>query len=261
MFSPGMNPYARQMEERKKRIQENLSKIKFKIAVLSGKGGVGKTTVAVNVAAVLSKKWKIGILDADIDCPNVNKFLGINERLPMQGEKTIAPIEKFGLKVVSMASLQEAEDTAIMWRGPLIANTLSQFLENTNWGELDCLIFDAPPGTSDVAMSLMQNVDISGIIVVSSPQSVSLIDARKTINMARQFKVKIIGLVENMSGEMFGNGTVEKLAKKIGENFLGSIHLNRKICEITEKGLIPAIENSEIRKEFEKIAENMQKML
>lgn len=256
-----MNPYARQMEERKRKISENLSQIKYKIAVMSGKGGVGKTTVAVNVAAVLSKKWKTGILDSDIDCPNVNKFLGINERLPMQGEKTIVPIEKFGLKVVSMASLQEAEDTAIMWRGPLIANTLAQFLENTNWGELDCLIFDAPPGSSDVAMSLMQNVDISGIVIVSGPQSVSLVDARKMINMARQFHVKIIGLVENMSGEMFGKGTVEELAKKIGENFLGSILLNKKICEITEKGQVPAIESREIRKEFEKITEKIQQRL
>ena len=160
------------MEERKKKIQENLSKIKYKIAVMSGKGGVGKTTVALNIAAVLSEKFKVGVLDADIDCPNMNRFLGINEHLPMQGEKTIVPIEKFGLKVVSMASLQEAEDTAIMWRGPLIANTLSQFLENTNWGELDFLIFDCPPGTSDVAMSLMQNADLSRIVIVSTRQSV-----------------------------------------------------------------------------------------
>ncbi len=642
MFSQGTNPFARQMEERKKKIQQNLSKIKYKIAVMSGKGGVGKTTVAVNIAALLSKKGKTGILDADIDCPNVNKFLGINERLPMEGEKTIVPIEKLGLKVVSMASLQEAEDTAIMWRGPLIANTLAQFLENTKWGELDYLIFDAPPGclssevtifgspqikpiidinqfsniysvdaslskeskkwvfngkliksnvkrvlstgiapllrlktkirsvlcttnhpilvveksnsargakrlawkkagqikagdiavilkklpdegkafdlpkleskskkpikviskttedflrvigffigdgyvrlngkdrflgvwfaepdngkyrkkyenllsmlfnaniftqkkefailsnvvcelfvklglhkkalekrvpdwifalpypqiesfiegycdadghrrisksghrragwlnfespnmlllsdvrnlcimigwhvtnlnnrtrtnvlpsgkkitsvfwgfeankqnannrfganlirgriigkglendylgfskilkiedagegetfdlqleenhnfiangfivhnTSDVALSLMQNVDISGIIVVSTPQEVALTDARKAMNMAKQFGVKILGLVENMSGDMFGKGTVEQLAKQTGETFLGRISLDKKLREITEQGKIPAVENSKIRKEFEKITENIQKRL
>lgn len=261
MFSPGMNPFARQMEERRKKIQENLGKIKCKIAVMSGKGGVGKTTVAVNLAAMLAEKGKTGILDADIDCPNVNRFLGIKERMAMHGEKTIIPVEKYGLKIVSMASLQEAEDTAIMWRGPLIANTLAQFLENTKWGELDFLVFDCPPGTSDVAMSLMQNAGITGIAVVSTPQSVSIIDAQKAINMAKQFNVKIFGLIENMSGEIFGKGTVEKMAKKIGQNFLGQITLDKKIADYSERGQVAAMENKEIRIQFEKIAQNIFKQL
>lgn len=249
------------MDERKKKIQQNLSKIKYKIAVMSGKGGVGKTTVTVNLAAAFSKKFKTGIMDADIDCPNLNKFLGIKEKLPMKGEKTIFPIEKFGIKTVSMASLQESEDLPIMWRGPLIANTLAQFLENTEWEEVDLLIFDTPPGTSDVAMSLMQNVELSGVIVVSTPQSVSIVDAKKTINTAKQFNVKVLGLIENMSGEVFGENTVEKAAKEMGQNFLGKISLNKKFNEFAEKGKIAAKEDTQIEKEFEKIEQNVLKQI
>lgn len=255
------NPFAQQMQQRLQRTWENLSKIRFKVAIMSGKGGVGKTTVAVNLAAVLAEKMRVGLLDADIDCPNVNRFLGISERMQMHKERTIVPLEKHGIKVVSMASLQEAEDTPIMWREPLIANTLAQFLENTDWGEIDILLFDGPPGTSDVALSLMQNADLSGIVIVSMPQSVSLVDARKTANMARQLNVRVLGFVENFSGDVFGEGKVKELSKSLGENFLGAVHLNKKIAELSEKGFIGAKEDPTARKEFLEISKTLQEAL
>ncbi len=257
---PQQNPVANRIKQRQETINQKLAKIKHKIAVLSGKGGVGKTTVTINLAAMLLEKGKVGIIDADIDCPNVNKFLEINEKFRIEQE-TLFPIEKFGLKVISMASLQEAEDTPIMWRGPLIANTLLEFLEKTQWGEIDYLLIDMPPGTSDTSLTVMQQLEISGVIIVSTPQAVSLIDAKKSINMAKSFGVKILGLVENMSGEVFGKNTVQKLATETDAPFLGSIELSKKITELTEQGKIPAIEDAKAKKEFETIMQNLQKNL
>ena len=255
------NPVALRMLKQRSDILENLKGIKFKIAVMSGKGGTGKTTVAVNLAAVLSRKNSVGLLDADIDCPNINSFLGIKERFSVKGENRIQPIERFGLKVVSMASLQEEADTAIMWRGPMISTGLNSFLQNTDWGKLDFLVIDMPPGTSDAALSIMQNVDLAGIVVVSTPQGVALTDASKAINMAKKFNVKVLGLVENMSGEIFGKGEVESLAKKLGETFLGGIELRKEIRQLAEKGLIAVNESREAEKEFKAIAQIVLKQL
>ena len=259
---PGFNPYAAKMEQQKERILKNLSKIKYKIGVMSGKGGVGKTTVAVNLAVLLAKKNKVGLFDADIDCPNVTKFLGINERFSVkQKTEEIVPVEKFGIKVLSMGSLQEAEDTAIMWRGPLIANTLTNFLEKTDWNELDYLIFDLPPGTSDAALSLMQYVDFAGIVVVSMPSAASIADARKAHNMCRNLNVKVLGFVENMSGDIFGEGSVEELAENLGEDFLGRIELDAEIRKITDEGKPAVLKSSKARKEFSEILDGIENQL
>lgn len=256
-----LNPGQVRLWQQRERILKNLSTARHKIAVMSGKGGVGKTTVCVNLAVLTAENAAVGLVDCDIDCPNVNAFLGINDRLLVEGEKTILPAEKYGLKAVSMAGLQETPDTAIMWRGPLIANMLAQFLENTRFGELDFLFFDTPPGTSDAALSLVQNAGLSGTIIVSTPQKVALSDALKTVRMCQQLHVPILGLVENMSGEVFGKGSLQKMAEKEGLAFLGSVKLDRKNAELAEQGIPSVSKNPSVRKEFEKILENMKKTL
>ncbi|MBI4044369.1 MAG: Mrp/NBP35 family ATP-binding protein [Candidatus Diapherotrites archaeon] len=247
--------------QQRQRILQNLATVRHRIAVMSGKGGVGKTTVCINLAVLAGEGSKVGVVDCDIDCPNVNPFLGINDRLMVEGEKTILPVEKHGVKAVSMAGLQETPDTAIMWRGPLIANMLAQFLENTRFGELDYLFFDTPPGTSDSCLSLVQNAGLSGAIVVSTPQKVALADALKTTRMCQQLHVPVLGLVENMSGEVFGSGSVQAVAEKEGLAFLGSVKLDKKNSELAEDGIPAVTKNPSVRKEFEKILENMKKAL
>lgn len=256
-----LNPIQVRLWQQRQRILKNLSTVRHKIALMSGKGGVGKTTVCVNLAVLAAEKNKVGLVDCDIDCPNVNAFLGINDRLMVEGENTIVPIEKYKVKTVSMAGLQETPDTAIMWRGPLIANTLSQFLENTRFGELDYLFFDTPPGTSDSVLTLVQNANLSGAIVVSTPQKVALADALKTIRMCQKLQVPVAGLVENMSGEVFGKANVQAMAEKEGLAFLGSVKLDKKNTRFIEQGIPIVIKNSSARKEFEKIFENLEKSI
>lgn len=238
--------------EQRKQIMERLRGIKKRIAVVSGKGGVGKTTIAINIAGILAEKRKVGLLDADIDCPNVNKFLGIREKFRIAGGR-IYPVEKYGMKIASMASLQEAEDTAIIWRGPMISHAILQFLESVEWGELDYLVIDTAPGTSDAALTLMQLVQLDGVIVVSTPHSVSLLDAKKAVNMARQMATPVIGIVENMSGDIFGKGTVEQLAKETGIAYLGSIGLKKEISELADRGQPLVKESKEMHAVFERI--------
>jgi len=246
--------------DRMQKIAFNLSKIKHKIAIMSGKGGVGKTTVSLNLAALLAKSSKVGLIDADIDCPNVFNFLGIKQKHSFK-EKTLIPFEIHSMKIVSMAGIQQTSDQAIIWRGPLIASTLMQFLELPEWGELDYLIIDLPPGTSDSALTAMQYSQLSGVVIVSSPQSVSLIDARKAVNMCKQLNKKILGLVENFSGDIFGQGAVEKLSKELSIPFLGRVSLNKELNSIAERQKIPSLENKEIEKEFLIIKENLLKQL
>lgn len=250
-----MNPHE-SSSDRNARIANNLSKISHKIAIMSGKGGVGKTTIALNLCALLAKNFKVGLIDADIDCPNVFKFLGINEKHKFSGQ-TLIPFEVANFKVVSMAGIQNQSDQAIIWRGPLIASTLMQFLELPEWGELDFLIIDLPPGTSDSALTAMQSAQLDGVIIVSSPQGVSLIDARKAVNMCKQLNKKVLGLVENFSGEIFGSGQVEKLASELGIAFLGRISLSKELNSIAEKQKLPALEDKKIAQEFETIKENL----
>ena len=216
------------------------------IAVGSGKGGVGKTTLAVNLAIALNKLGhKVGLLDGDVYGPNVPLMLGTNEQPKVMGENHISPINTKGLKVISVGFLNPG-DKPLIWRGPMLHSIIKQFLGSVEWGELDYLIVDLPPGTGDVALSLIQTVPITGSIVVSTPSDVALQDARKAIEMFRQMKVDIVGIVENMSYfvcphcqhevDIFAKGGAEKMAKHFDVPFLGNIELDPEIRRAGDSG-------------------------
>ena len=209
------------------------------IAVGSGKGGVGKTTVAVNLAVALGKLgYKVGLLDADIYGPNVPLMMGVNRQPDVLGENRIAPITNHGIKVISVGFISPG-DRPLVWRGPMLHSIIKQFLQQVEWGELNFLIVDLPPGTGDVVISLFQTVPLTGAIVVSTPSDVSLQDARKAIEMFRSVKVDVFGVVENMSHflcphchheiDIFSKGGVARTAQQFGVPFLGSIELDPDI--------------------------------
>lgn len=211
--------------------------IKRVLAVHSGKGGVGKTFVAINLALGLASKGaRVGLLDADVDCPNVMKVLGLKGTLAANGAEKIVPLEYQSgagrtLKVLSMAPMLKNEDDVLMWRGPIVSRVVDQFIHDTAWGELDFLVVDLPPGTSDIPLTIFHILEGAELIVVTTPQELALLDARRAIKMARQMNAKIIGLIENMSGEIFGGGEKAKiggvqLSKDLKIPFLGSIPLD-----------------------------------
>ncbi len=210
----------------KRQITDRLASVRTKIGVYSGKGGVGKTTVACNLATILAKQGeRVGLLDVDIDCPNVTRVMGITDK-PDYRDGQISPAEGHGVKVVSMAFFQENEDEAIIWRGPMIHNAINQFLQATDWGELDYLIVDLPPGTSDSPLTVMQTLPMDGFVVVSTPQDLAIIDAKRCINMIRKLNLNVVGIVENYAGDIFGEGAGRQLAEDIDAPFLGSMSLN-----------------------------------
>jgi ATP-binding protein involved in chromosome partitioning len=216
------------------------------VAVGSGKGGVGKTTLAVNLAIVLSKLGhKVGLLDADVYGPNVPLMLGLNAQPKVLGDNRIEPLEAHGLKVISVGFLNPG-DKPLIWRGPMLHSIIKQFLGSVVWGELDYLVVDLPPGTGDVALSLIQTVPLTGAIVVSTPSDVSLQDARKAIEMFRQMKVDLVGMVENMSyfvcphcnhqTDIFSRGGAQKTAEQFGVSYLGEVQLDPDIRKASDSG-------------------------
>lgn len=214
------------------RMKEAIKPIKKIIGVFSGKGGVGKTTIAVNIAASFAAQGrKVGILDADIDCPNIYLALGINQPVRVEGNKII-PVEKYGLKIISMAGMQDTSTTAIVWRGPLITSALYKMIASTSWGELDYLIVDFPPGTSDAPLTIMQNLKPHLIVIVAGPQPMAQIDAKKSINMAKKFGIPT-ALLENMTGELFGEAHG---AQSLEIPYLGDIPLDKHIRQATDEG-------------------------
>jgi ATP-binding protein involved in chromosome partitioning len=209
------------------------------IAIGSGKGGVGKTTIAVNIAIALSKLGhKVGLLDADIYGPNVPLMMGATAQPRLVNENMIEPLEAFGVKMISVGLLNPG-DKPLVWRGPMLHQMIRQFLQQVAWGELDFLIVDLPPGTGDVVISLVQTVPITGAVVVTTPSDVSLQDARKAIEMFRQVKVDLLGMVENMSAficphcqheiDIFSKGGGERTARQFGLDYLGSVDLDPNI--------------------------------
>ena len=224
-----------------KRLQDKapIAGVKNLVAVASGKGGVGKTTVAVNLAIALKNMGhSVGLLDADVYGPNVPVMLGTNEQPRAVDERTIVPVEAYGLKMISMGLLNPG-DKPLVWRGPMLHSVIQQFLRSTQWGELDYLIVDLPPGTGDVQLTLIQSVSVSGAVVVTTPSIVALADVRKAIEMFRQVNVEILGVVENMSYfncphcngriDVFGHGEGQHMAKSFGVPFLGEIEIDPQI--------------------------------
>jgi ATP-binding protein involved in chromosome partitioning len=216
------------------------------IAVGSGKGGVGKTTLAVNLAIALARMGsKVGLLDADVYGPNVPLMLGSSETPSVVGENRILPPERYGMKVISVGFLSPG-DKPLVWRGPMLHSVIKQFLGQVEWGQLDYLVIDLPPGTGDVVISLVQTVPLTGAVVVTTPSDVSLQDARKAIEMFRQVKVDILGIVENMSYficphchheiDVFSKGGGKRTAEQFGIPFLGSIELDPEIRKAGDGG-------------------------
>lgn len=244
-------PTREDVEEIKERLalQDNLRDVKHKIIVLSGKGGVGKSTVATNIAVSLSLKGKkVGLMDVDIHGPSIPKMLGL-EGSPLRGsEEGMLPVEySEGLSVMSIGFMLRDEKDAVIWRAPLKHSMIRQFLTDVRWGELDYLIVDSPPGTGDEPISIAQLIDKpDGGIIVTTPQDVALTDVRKAITFCRQVSLPILGVVENMSGfvcphcgqtvDIFKRGGGEALAKEMGLPFLGRIPLEPKIVETADDG-------------------------
>ncbi|MCD6127505.1 MAG: Mrp/NBP35 family ATP-binding protein [Methanomicrobia archaeon] len=249
-----------------------MSEIKHKIMVMSGKGGVGKSTVAVNLALTLSMEgYKVGILDADIHGPNIPKMLGIEDKKPDVIDSKIIPVSVLNLKVMSMAFLLPDTDSPVIWRGPLKMKAISQFTNDVAWEDLDYMIIDLPPGTGDEPLSIAQLLKSDGAIIVTTPQDVALLDSRKAVNFAKQLNVPVVGIIENMSGlicphcgkeiDLFKKGGGEKASKELKVPFLGRIPIEMKIVESSDSG-IPFIlnnGNSKAKEAFKNIILKVEK--
>ena len=230
-------------------IKKNMAGVKKKFMIFSGKGGVGKTTTAVNLAySIMAKGYKVGLLDIDIHGPDVIKIMGLEKEKLTGTEKKIEPIKAFSaMKVMSTAAMLESEDTPIIWRGPLKIKLIKQFLSDVNWGDLDYMIIDSPPGTGDEPLSIAQLLpDLTGGIVITTPQNIATLDARKSIRFAQQLKLGHICVIENMSGficphcgeriDIFKTGGGQRIASEMKVNFLGRIPYDLQVMKLSDDG-------------------------
>jgi ATP-binding protein involved in chromosome partitioning len=263
----GAQPPPAQAADAGRRSIAQVAGIEHMIAVASGKGGVGKSTTAVNLALGLQAiGLKAGILDADIYGPSQPRLLGLTGRPQVAHGKTLRPMEGYGLKAMSMGFLID-EGTPIIWRGPMVVSALTQMLRDVAWGDLDVLVIDMPPGTGDVQLTMAQQVPLSGAIIVSTPQDLALIDARKGLNMFRKVDVPVLGIVENMSyflcpkcgerSEIFGHGGARLEAEKLGIPFLGGVPLHMDIRSTSDEGqpIVATAPDSEHARIYREIAQ------
>lgn len=275
MFQPRKTPVPPMLQELYKKIEERMKKVKYKIAVMSGKGGVGKTTVSANLAFALAmRNYKVGLLDADIYGPDIPIALGIKEKFPMVMNGAVIPFKAhLGVRAMSIQFLLEEDDTPVIWRGPLVTKAIQQFLSDVAWGELDYLIVDLPPGTGDEALTVMQYIPkLTGVVIVVTPQKIAIHDAKKAVKMAQMIGVPVIGIIENMRGfrclhcgkitYIFGQGGGEQAAKELNIPFLGALPLDPRIVSLTDEGK-PFITNTEedISKKFMQIVNNLLKVI
>jgi ATP-binding protein involved in chromosome partitioning len=226
---------------------ELLKDVRFKVAVASGKGGVGKSTVAADLALALARLgYRVGLMDADIYGPSQQMMMGVTTKPFINEQDKIVPIEKHGVRVISLGFLMDP-DQPVIWRGPMVMKAVEQFLQDVEWGKLDFLLVDLPPGTGDAQLTLTQKIQLSGAVIVTTPQEVSLIDARKGLGMFQKVNVPLLGIVENMSyyvcpacghrEEIFKHGGGERTAAKLGVPFLGEIPIDPKIVAGGDEGI------------------------
>jgi len=229
------------------------------IAVASNKGGVGKSTVSTNLAVALAKLGaRVGLLDADITGPNIPTMLGIEGGLQAEGEQGLRALEAYGLKAVSIGFVLP-KGSPVVWRGPMIGSGVRQLMRDVDWGELDYLIIDLPPGTSDASMTMAQDALIAGVVIVSTPQVVAIEDARKAVGMFDRLGVPIFGVVENMSGDIFGRGGAREAAEELGIEFLGELPLDVAIREGGDTGrpVVVSAPDSQVAQSFIALAEQV----
>lgn len=260
-----------QMWEERTKIAKNMERVKHKLIVMSGKGGVGKSTVAANLAVALGKQRSVGIVDVDITGPDLPKILGIEDVKLYATDDGIQPATAYNnVKTISMAYFSGEKDRAVIWRGPLKMKAINQMLGDVDWGELDYILVDLPPGTSDEPLSIAQNIpDADGAIVVTTPQEVALLDVRKAISFAKTLNMPIVGIVENMSGfscpecghhvDIFRSGGGELAAKDLGLNFLGRIPLDPQVVIGGDEGrpFVIAHPDSDTTKAFMRIVDRV----
>lgn len=258
------------------KLVSNLRGVKKKIMVMSGKGGVGKSTVSANLAATLADRgYKVGLLDSDIHGPTIPTMFGVEGQRPTVGEKGIIPVKvSDNLKVMSVGLLLDSDDSPVIWRGPAKMSAIKQFLEEVDWGILDYLIIDLPPGTGDEPLSIAQLIGkLDGSVVVTTPQDVALTSVRKSLNFAKMLEVPVIGMVENMSGivcphcneviQVFGSGGVARAAEDFGVNVLGTLPIETEIAATSDSGKVheDVKGNSEWYKVFNEIVDAVEEFV
>jgi ATP-binding protein involved in chromosome partitioning len=250
-----------------------LPDVRFKIAVASGKGGVGKSTVAANLALALERLGhRVGLMDSDIYGPSQQMMMGIDEKPYVNPSNQIVPIERYGVQVISLGFLMDV-DQPVIWRGPMVMKAVEQFLQDVAWGKLDFLVIDLPPGTGDAQLTLTQKIHLSGAVIVTTPQDVSLIDARKGLAMFQKVNVPLLGIVENMSyyvcpscghrEEIFKHGGGQKTAERLKVPFLGEIPLDPKVVVGGDSGrpIVASEPDSLVSRAYMKIAQEIAKQL
>jgi len=264
------DPHAEQDEK----VRQALGKIRHKFIVMSGKGGVGKSSTTVNLSMALANKgFKVGIMDVDLHGPDIPRMLGLEGMLDLSENRKLRPASySENLKAVSIESLSMDKDNAIIWRGPIKYSAIQQFIGDVDWGELDFLMIDSPPGTGDEPLTVAQTIRDARAVIVTTPQEVALADVRKSISFCRTVKMEVFGLIENMSGfacphcgetiDLFGSGGGEKTAAKYGLNFLGKVPFDPKVVACGDSGQCyrQLYSGSEVAQAFDRIAERMAKL-